>query len=186
MGNKLPGYNCKQCGFDTCEGLSHSNLSWGLCPFYKKEEDKVSIMGVIDNLDADFTLGPINGESSCREFVLPLSRVPIQQGDIVKYRPLGCPVTHFAKVFQANDKDLFIGIHLVGPLGNHDAKDIGICMVLYFEGLVTEGQVPDPCKTVRFIPKHCMMKKVHTAVCTHSEGKMVRLEGIDLKVWGRA
>jgi len=38
-------------------------------------------------------------------------------------------------------------------------------------------------ETVRFLPQHCMMKKVHSGVVLHSVGKKLRIEGIDLKVW---
>ena len=36
---------------------------------------------------------------------------------------------------------------------------------------------------MRFLPEHSMMQKVHSGVVVHSEGKTVRIEGIDLKVW---
>jgi hypothetical protein len=185
MASKLPGYNCHQCGYDTCSELPPEK--YDLCVFLKQGSKEVrNIKGVIDNLDADFVLGALKGEPSCREFVLPLSKIKIEKGDIIRYRPLGCPVTHFGQVFQANENDLYIGIHLIGPLFKQNFKDVGICLVLAFEGLVVEGQVPEPCKTVRFIPEFCMMKKVHSSIVTHSEGRFVRLEGIDLKIWGRA
>ena len=38
-------------------------------------------------------------------------------------------------------------------------------------------------QTVRFLPEHCMMQKVHSGVVVHSEAAMVQIEGIDLKVW---
>ena len=38
-------------------------------------------------------------------------------------------------------------------------------------------------ETVRFLPEHCMMQKVHSGVVVHFEGARVRIEGIDLKVW---
>jgi uncharacterized Fe-S cluster-containing protein len=38
-------------------------------------------------------------------------------------------------------------------------------------------------ETVRFLPEHCMMQKVHSGVVVHSEGMRLRIEGIDLKVW---
>jgi hypothetical protein len=62
-------------------------------------------------------------------------------------------------------------------------EDIGICMVTAFEGLVSRGRRPEVGETVRFLPEHCMMQKVHSGVVVHSEGEMVRIEGIDLKVW---
>jgi hypothetical protein len=56
-------------------------------------------------------------------------------------------------------------------------------MVVAFEGVVSRGKRPDVGETVRFLPEHCMMQKVHSGVVVHSEGTMVRIEGIDLKVW---
>ncbi|KAF5410725.1 MAG: hypothetical protein C5S47_05995 [Candidatus Methanogasteraceae archaeon] len=44
------------------------------------------------------------------------------------------------------------------------------------------GRVPDAGETVRFLPEHCMMQKVHSGVVVHSEGDRVRIERIDLKV----
>ncbi|MCD4843559.1 MAG: Fe-S cluster domain protein [Methanosarcinales archaeon] len=52
-----------------------------------------------------------------------------------------------------------------------------------FDGMVTKGRVPDVSETVKFLPEHCMMQKVHSGVVVHSEGKRVRIESIDLKVW---
>jgi hypothetical protein len=56
-------------------------------------------------------------------------------------------------------------------------------MVLAFEGTVSRGRRPEVGETVRFLPEHCMMQKVHSGVVVHSEGNRVRIEGIDLKVW---
>jgi len=50
-------------------------------------------------------------------------------------------------------------------------------MVAAFEGVVSRGRRLEVGETVRFLPEHCMMQKVH------SEGARVRIEGIDLKVW---
>ena len=178
----LPGYNCKQCGYDTCLELPKDK--YDLCVFLNGNS-KCSTKSIMDKIEPDFVLGPYPDEPSCREFVLPLKMVPLKVGDIVRYRPLGCPITHFARVFQANEGEIYIGIHLIGPLTKQDHKDLGICLVLAFEGIVVEGRVPDPCETVRFLPERCMMSKIHTAVCTHSEGKKVRLDGIGLAVWER-
>ena len=61
--------------------------------------------------------------------------------------------------------------------------DIGLAMVLAFEGTISRGKRPNVGETVRFLPEHCMMQKVHSRVVVHSEGARVRIEGIDLKVW---
>jgi uncharacterized protein len=78
-------------------------------------------------------------------------------------------------------------VHLVGPVhllqGLPAPEDIGICLVAAFEGTVSRGRRPEVGETVRFLPEHCMMQKVHSGVVVHSEGAMVRIEGIDLKVW---
>jgi uncharacterized protein len=55
--------------------------------------------------------------------------------------------------------------------------------VMAFDGIVSKGRVPDVGQTVKFLPEHCMMQKVHSGVVVHSEGNRLRIEGIDLKVW---
>jgi uncharacterized Fe-S cluster-containing protein len=144
------------------------------------------IVGLIDHLGADFVLSPFDGETSCKEDLHPFDRnIQVEIGDIIRYRPWGCPVTHFAEILEVNHG--IVTVHIVGPLHRigHDMKwtDTGICMVVAFEGLVTKGDVPDVGATVRFLPEHCMMGKVHSGVIVHSEGIRVRIEGIDLKVW---
>lgn len=79
-------------------------------------------------------------------------------------------------------------VHLTGPLhrlGRTDVtfRDIGICMVAGFAGIINRGRIPDVGETVKFLPEHCMMQKVHSGVVVHSEDSRVRIEGIDLKVW---
>jgi hypothetical protein len=146
-----------------------------------------SIIGVIDRRRADFSLGPIPGEPSCREDLFPFGRsIDIGPGDVLRYRPLGCPVIHFARVMKYSKG--IATVHLAGPrhlLGdkNFQYKDVGICMVTSFEGFIQKGRVPDVGETVKFLPSHCMMQKVHSGVIVHSEGKRLRIEGIDLKVW---
>ena len=144
------------------------------------------IVGLIDHLGADFVLSPLEGETSCKEDLHIFDRnIQVEIGDIIRYRPWGCPVTHFAEILEVNHG--IVTVHIVGPLHRigHDMKwiDTGICMVVAFEGLVTKGDVPDVGATVRFLPEHCMMGKVHSGVIVHSEGIRVRIEGIDLKVW---
>jgi uncharacterized Fe-S cluster-containing protein len=144
------------------------------------------IVGLIDHLAADFVLSPLEGETSCREDLHPFDRnVQVGIGDIIRYRPWGCPITHFAEIIEVNHG--IITVHITGPLHrigkDMEWIDTGICMVVAFEGLVTKGNVPDVGATVRFLPEHCMMGKVHSGVIVHSEGSRLRIEGIDLKVW---
>ncbi len=207
----LPGYNCGECGYKQCrdfrDALVDGVSELASCPHLESERFSANIpkilellgleksrgtkviRGVIDGIEADFTIAPLPGEPSCREDLYPFDRqidVESLKGEFVRYRPLGCPVTHFAKVLEA--KRGILTVHLVGPihrLSEHkvDLKDIGICMVAGFDGIVARGKTPKVGQTVRFIPEHCMMQKVHSGVIVHSEGSRVRIEGIDLKVW---
>jgi uncharacterized Fe-S cluster-containing protein len=45
--------------------------------------------------------------------------------------------------------------------------------------------VPNVCDTVVFIPEGCMMQKAHSGAVVHVEGKRLKIEGIDLKVWNK-
>ncbi len=110
----------------------------------------------------------------------------LESGDILRYRPLGCPVIHFAKVIKFNKG--IATVHLAGPhqlldVKDFQYKDMGICMVTGFEGSVNKGRIPDVGETVKFLPSHCRMRQVHSGVIVHSEGNRLRIEGIDLKVW---
>jgi uncharacterized Fe-S cluster-containing protein len=151
------------------------------------DEGSFRISGVIDGLEADFTLAPLPGEPSCREDLHPFDQgVKPKSGEYLRYRPLGCPVTHFARVLAVHNG--IITVHMVGPLHRIKGKDItfqdiGICLVIGFDGIVGRGRVPDVSETVKFLPEHCMMQKVHSGVVVHSEGNRTRIEGIDLKVW---
>jgi uncharacterized protein len=51
----------------------------------------------------------------CREDLHPFNpEALLKEGDIFRYRPLGCPITHFAKVLK-NDRGI-VTVHLVGPV----------------------------------------------------------------------
>jgi uncharacterized Fe-S cluster-containing protein len=201
----LPGYNCGECGLRSCREFAAALVDVeGLtrCPILDQERFKgraeeiakllaasgkdEEIIGVLDGLRASFALGPLPGEPSCREDLHPfdISFSP-KEGDIFRYRPLGCPITHFAKVLKWQHG--IATVHLIGPIhlieGKPAPEDIGICMVAAFEGTISRGRRPVVGETVRFLPEHCMMQKVHSGVVVHSEGKRVRIEGIDLKVW---
>ncbi|MCL7415716.1 MAG: hypothetical protein M8349_06615 [ANME-2 cluster archaeon] len=205
----LPGYNCGECGYRKCRdfagALVGGDAQIGGCPHLDLEKyagnvpeigrllgqscavPSLDISGVIDGLQADFTIAPLPGEPSCREDLYPFDpQVGPIAGEYVRYRPLGCPVTHFARVLDF--KRGILTVHLVGPLhklGGDEVEfdNIGICMVAGFDGIVSKGRVPDVGQTVRFLPENCMMQKVHSGVVVHSEGSRVRIEGIDLKVW---
>lgn len=201
----LPGYNCGECGLKSCRDFAAALVDvQGIsrCPILGQEkyigraekiaallavsERQEEIVGVIDGLRAGFALAPLPGEPSCREDLHPFNpEAQFKEGDIFRYRPLGCPITHFAKVLKYEQG--IATVHLVGPVhlldGSPAPEDIGICMVAAFEGTVSRGRQPEVGETVRFLPEHCMMQKVHSGVVVHSEGKRVRIEGIDLKVW---
>jgi len=150
-------------------------------------EAEAEIRGVIDGLAADFALAPLPGEPACHEDIHPFDRdAEFEVGDVLRYRPLGCPVTHFGKIIKIDHG--LVTVHMVGPrhlLGDEDfaPKDVGVCLVAAFEGVVSRGRVPEVGETVSFLPEHCMMQKVHSGMIVHSEGRMVRIESIDLKVW---
>ena len=201
----LPGYNCGECGLGSCREFASKLVDVaGLerCPILKQErfkgradqiaallassEKAEEIIGVLDGLRADFALAPLRGEPSCREDLHPFNpEARLKEGDIFRYRPLGCPITHFARVLKSRQG--IVTVHLVGPVhllqGLPAPEDIGICLVTAFEGTVSRGRRPEVGETVRFLPEHCMMQKVHSGVVVHSEGEIVRIEGIDLKVW---
>lgn len=209
----LPGYNCGECGERSCREFARALLAGDerievdLCPFLRQERHRgarsaieellgslrregreaAELRGVIDGLTADFILAPLPGEPSCREDLFPFDReARFDLGDVLRYRPLGCPITHFGKIVKIDHG--LATVHLVGPrhlLGDGDFAplDGGVCLVAAFEGIVGRGRVPEVGETVRFLPDHCMMQKVHSGVIVHSEGRMVRIESIDLKVW---
>lgn len=205
----LPGFNCGICGYARCDefagALLRKRTRLDECKFLFQEifeenkeelekilkEEKIipeekRIIGLLDGYEADFILKPLPEEHSCREVLYPFSRAVLKAGDIIRYRPLGCPITHFAKIIH--EEHGLITVHIVGPCHRLDGKpdfeflDIGICMVGAFEGII-EGKLPSVGETVRFLPIHCMMQKVHSGVVVQLVGRRVIIEGIDLKVW---
>ena len=201
----LPGFNCGVCGHPRCDAFAQ-DLAEGKgditqCPhlgqerFAEQREQLRQIhgerhsaekcTGLIDGYEADFEIAPLPGESSCREVLYPFTREVLKAGDIIRYRPLGCPMIHFAKILK--EEHGLITVHMIGPrnrLGEDDfaPRDVGVCMVGGFEGTVI-GKLPFVGQTVRFLPHHCMMRKVHSGVVIQLEGDRVIIEGIDLKVW---
>ena len=49
-----------------------------------------------------------------------------------------------------------------------------------------EGPLPDIGQTVKFLPNHCMMGKVHSGIVVQVEDGKTRIDCIDLKVWEHA
>lgn len=203
---KLPGFNCGSCNHKSCEdfalALAKGKSKIQDCSVLQQERfkdnlDEIQIIlsekvkinegciaGVIDRYEADIILDPLPGESSCREVLLPFIDDKLQVGDFVEYRPLGCPVVHFAKVINTNHK--LITVNIIGPCKRFDkqisTKNIGCCMVIGFEGLFS-GKNINVSETVRFLPNHCMMQKIHSGVVVNIEANKIIIEGIDLKVW---
>lgn len=204
----LPGYNCGKCNYKNCESFASALISndtslskcTPLCQEkYKTNKEhiqnilsnisldsciKEKFVGVIDNYEADIALKPLKGESSCREVLQTFTDQLLKIGDIVRYRPLGCPVVHFGKIIKANSA--LITVHIVGPCDRlsqfNNSIDIDCCMVVSFEGRYY-GKDIKIGETVRFLPKHCMMQKIHSGVVVNIEDDKILIEGIDLKVW---
>jgi uncharacterized Fe-S cluster-containing protein len=204
--SRLPGFNCGSCKHKNCEDFALSLIEGKAqpddCPVLLQERfdrnrlavneilskkgvcEEKRIVGVIDQYQADIILDPLPGESSCRETLLPFVDDKLHVGDVVEYRPLGCPIVHYAKIIETNSK--LITVHFVGPCKRINAdieyKKIGCCMVIGFEGIFS-GKNIRVGETVRFLPNHCMMQKVHSGVVVNIESDKIIIEGIDLKVW---
>jgi uncharacterized Fe-S cluster-containing protein len=205
----LPGFNCGICGYARCDEFGYSLLKkdtdLGKCRFLfqeifeenrneleeiLREENIIPVekkpVGLLDGYEADFVLNPLQGESSCREVLYPFTKKELKKGDIIRYRPLGCPIIHFAKILEEDNG--LITVHMIGPCHRIDSEvefeymDIGVCMVGGFEGVI-DGKLPDVGETIRFLPGHCMMQKVHSGVVVQLVGRNAIIEGIDLKVW---
>lgn len=206
----LPGFNCGACGFTNCSSfaaeLAAHNVSANDCPVlqqsrFKKNKSKLQELikhhhvsspklkpkGLIDGIHADFLLHPLENEPSCRETLVCFVNTELKKNAVIRYRPLGCPITHFAQIIETN-KGL-IDIWVIGPgtLLNRteNVYDLGICMVLSFQGSV-EGNFPKVGQTVKFLPADCMMGKVHSGVVVQCQDNTVRIDCIDLKTWQHA
>lgn len=204
MVDLLPGFNCGRCGFASCRAFANGlkvGKSLEDCPLLKQEryrsnleqlqkmtmEPADALPGLVGGLQGEVLLGPLPKEPSCREDIYPFDRdVRARPGELITYRPLGCPIVHFGKVLEVNHS--ILTIHLTGPLNrlgedDYHPLDLGICQIAAFEGVVQNEHIVEVGETVRFIPHQCMMQKVHTGVVVRSEGDQVRIEAIDLKVW---
>ncbi|HUS75747.1 MAG TPA: hypothetical protein VMY43_07040, partial [Methanothrix sp.] len=111
------------------------------------------LLGVLDSQWADFSLSLLASETSCREDLHPFNpEAQFKEGDIFRYRPLGYPITHFAKVLKYSQG--IVTVHMVGSVhllqGVPTPEDIGICLVAAFEGTVSRGRRPEVGEAVRF------------------------------------
>ncbi len=202
----LPGFNCGACGYVNCaafaSALKERRATPEQCPVFRQErfkghfekltgilnsakiEDGATYRGLIDKAKADFLLHPLPGEPSCRETLACFSSNKISKEDVIRYRPLGCPITHFARVVEIDNG--LLDVWVIGPgklLGREEAVvEAGICMVLSFRGVI-EGMRPFVGQTVKFLPAHCMMGKVHSGVIVSLEDETTRIDCIDLKIW---
>lgn len=204
----LPGYNCNACNYRRCDLFAEMILKVKTeekCPFLLKEEfkeNKKKIKELVSNIDinllkterrfkglddyeADFLLDPLPGEPSGRMTLLIMGKISLKVGDLVKFRPLGCPITHFAKIIDEN-YGVYV-VHIVGPChrirdDKFEYKDVGIAIPVAIEGMVV-GKLPEVGQTVKFIPAHCMRQKVHSGVVVEAEGKRVYIECVDFKIW---
>jgi uncharacterized Fe-S cluster-containing protein len=205
----LPGFNCGACGFPTCKSfsvaLAEKKAAVDNCSVLKQERflgrresllklipqtscsEKPEIKGLIDKAGADFLLHPLPGELSCRETLVCFASAPLKTDMLIRYRPLGCPITHFARIIEINNG--LPDVWVVGPCKllnrREKAVDVGICMVLSFQGNI-EGTLPQVGQTVKFLPAHCMMGKVHSGIVVQLEGNKTRIDCIDLKIWEHA
>jgi len=204
----LPGANCSKCGFKRCElfaeALVLKKTSLSVCSLLEQErfrenaeqiqallsDEKLSdskestYTGLIDNYRAEYVLDPLEGEPACRETLVSFAHIPVRKGDTIRYRPLGCPIMHIAEVISSELG--MITVHIKGPRRQGIPYDkvinMGVCMVIGFTG-VLKGRGFEIGDTIRFIPGHCMMQKVHSGVVVQSEDRKVDIELIDLKVW---
>jgi len=205
----LPGFNCGACGFSNCESFASAlaqkevfveNCSVLMQERFKnnrqsllllsektQEPEKMETRGLIDKARADFLLHPLPGEVSCRETLVCFSSATLEKNKVIRYRPLGCPITHFARIIEISNG--LLDVWVVGPCKlldlNETPVDVGICMVLSFQGRI-EGTLPRVGQTVKFLPGHCMMGKVHSGIIVQLEGNITRIDCIDLKIWEHA
>jgi hypothetical protein len=201
----LPGFNCGVCGYPNCESFA-SALREGLTGLnkcrvleqdrYKKNRIELERLdlslkqtnectGLIDHCKADFRLYPLPGEISCRETLVSFSPVKPEKNMTVRYRPLGCPIIHFARIITVKHGLPDVWVTGPGRAGNDEITDLGICMILSFQGVI-DGKMPEVGQTVKFLPGHCMMGKVHSGVIVHLEDNKARIDCIDLKIWEHA
>jgi uncharacterized protein len=206
--NLLPGTNCKACGFTNCYSfackLYNGQVLLTKCTLLYQDQFKENIskietiletvklqksnkvFGLIDNMEADFVIHPLKDEPTCRVTLASFSAKPIEKGSLIKYRPLGCPITHYSRVIKVDNG--LIEVWEAGPCNCGEEEtpvDLGICLILSFHGKV-EGQLPNIGQTVKFLTNYCMMGKIHAGIVVQIEDGCARIDGIDFKIWQHA
>lgn len=204
----LPGANCGKCGYARCElfaeALLFKKASLQSCSLFQQDRfkenldrvrtllledgnparDEPAFQGLIDNYRAEYILHPPDGEPACRETLVPFANIQILKGDTIRYRPLGCPIMHVADVLSSELG--MITVHVKGPRRKETPYEktinLGVCLIIGFSGIL-QGRNFEIGDTIRFIPGHCMMQKVHSGIVVQAEDKRVHIELIDLKVW---
>jgi uncharacterized Fe-S cluster-containing protein len=168
---QLPGFNCGECGYTNCTqfaaALATGEAETTSCPFLLQDRFKENNEQVNEILSGKPWDEMEDAEDTGEEAEI-IGLIDHLAADFVLSPLRGEPSCR--EDLHPFDMDI-------------RAEIAGICMVVGFEGLVTRGDMPDVGATVRFLPEHCMMGKVHAGVIVHSEGDRVRIEGIDLKVW---
>lgn len=138
----LPQFNCGACGYKNCnsfcKALINNKVTPTNCPVLLQErfkknriklnkyisqyinhdsknntKTKLKFTGLIDHAAADFILHPLKGEPSCRETLVNFTAIPLSKNMTIKYRPLGCPITHFAKILNTNHG--LLDVWVIGP-----------------------------------------------------------------------
>lgn len=205
----LPGTDCSACGCSTCYAfackLRRGQVELSGCKELEKGQyngnkrkieaiinkgfipKKDKILGLIDQKEADFVLTPLAGEPSCRETLASFSTVHVKKGMLIKYRPLGCPITHFSRVITLENglMDVWEEKPCEQFNENETPVELGICLILSFQGKI-KGPLPNIGQTVKFIPDNCMMGKIHSGIVVMIDDGNVRIDCIDLKVWQHA
>jgi uncharacterized protein len=204
----LPGTNCKACGFTTCYSfvckLLNGQVALSECAElahdkYKGNFSKIEtiletvklqksnkVFGLIDNMEADFVMHPLKDEPTCRVTLASFSTKPIIKGGLIKYRPLGCPITHYSRVINVDNGLIEVWEASPCNFGEEETPiDLGICLILSFQGKV-DGQFPNIGQTVKFLTNYCMMGKIHTGIVVQIEDGCARIDGIDFKIWQHA
>ena len=202
---RLPGKNCGQCGFPTCEEFAELLLknpeALKRCIFIEEgkvipeapelREEDITWRDILDR-PYDFILDRIPGDPGPRETILPFNpanveKLGVKKGDILFGRPTstGCPVTHCGVVME--EPDYFNGTIVWCIVGPIPARERGINIGDYtptaYEGIVQhtkeELQVG---RRYFFLPRYCMLQSRHSGlvniIAKRDDGIRVRAEGI--------
>jgi len=189
----LPGKDCGQCGFKTCDGLADRLVNhpeeikrciymdaaalaqYHLPPVVVefKAED-ISWKDILGR-EYDAVLEQFPDDPGPREVILPFNptnveRLAIKKGDILMGRPTaaGCPITHVGQVME--EPDYFNGLItwcVVGPLVSRErgCTEIGSYTPIAYEGIVRHARVElEIGRRYYFLPGPCMLHSRHSGL----------------------